>query len=203
MHRHAASALTLLVVALLAACSTLRAPDTETQFYVTGSQSIDEGCDQVPFAELAVACHRISAGESTVIGLREYIDDGLDAEKFRKITLVINASLRSGDTIDLSREPNRGFYGTGLSYMPGNAGCYGFLSAGMLRVERVEAHTLHLELDAQFDLKSPTQSEGACGIRRFKSKIVARRRHLQELGPWEGVPGGADYFDEGVPGFSN
>ena len=200
MHRHAASTLMLLAVALSTACSTLRVPDSTTQFYVTGSQSIEEGCDQVPFAELAVACHRITPGGSTVIGLREYMDDGLDAEKFRKITLVVNAPLKEGDHIDLLREPNRGFYGTGLSYMPGKAGCYGRLTAGTLTVEKVEAQKVRLQLDAQFELKSPTDFEGACGTLHYNTTIIARQRYLEELGPWEGVPREADYFEEGAPG---
>lgn len=191
--------LLLLGISLTAtACLSTRKGATQ-EFYVLSSDAVQTDCDRVNYRELAVACHRLDAGEATVVGVREYSAAGLDQERFRKVTFVIGPSIKEGDQLDLAQAGMKAFYSTGLSYMPGNAGCYGNVESGTLNVRSIKDGEIVIEVDALFDLKSPAQSEGHCTLRDYKATIRAVPKKLEDLGPWEGVPGDASYIDEGTP----
>ena len=183
---------------LTTACLPKRQGATQ-EFYVQHADSIQQGCDAVNYEELGVACHRLKNGDFKVIGVREYSDRGLDQERFRKVTFVVPADLKQGDRIELTASETKAFYSTGLSYMPGKAGCYGSAISGSLLITRLETPIIELQVDAVFDLKSPAGYESHCSLREYRTTILAKRKEIGELGPWEGVPGDADYFEEGTP----
>lgn len=113
----------LLLILSVAACASLRTKSQDTTFFVRSADSIKSECVEADYREAALACHRIYQGEHVVVGVREYSDLGLDKERFRKVTLVFENDIHVGDVIDLSSGRVKAFYSTGLSFMPGKAGC--------------------------------------------------------------------------------
>lgn len=185
---------------LLTAPGHAREMDVSTGFYVLGGDAIEPSCEQANIREVAVACHRIKSGDATVIAIREYSRRMGDNSRFRKITVVLHSEkISEGTRIDLASGGNKVFYSTGLSHMPGNAGCYGTSSSGHILVEKIRKRKMVLRMESSLDLSSTAGSVGACTRRVYKATITARERRLADLGPWEGVPGGASYVDEGIP----
>ncbi|WP_295566441.1 hypothetical protein [uncultured Stenotrophomonas sp.] len=189
----------LLIALALSACAFLPTK-TSSKFYVADADSGPDGCSTVDYRELALACHRISEGNRTVVGIREYSRSGLDSDRFRKVTFSLPAVLRVGDTIDLSSTDVKAFYSTGLSFMPGKVGCYGSAISGRISVLRNAGRTLELDVQALFDLKSPLQWKGHCSVRAFNERIKAVRLPAERLRAWEGVPGKGDsIIEESLP----
>lgn len=190
---------TLLITLMLSACSLLPTK-TGSSFYVTDADSADERCNTVTYRELALACHRISAGNHTVVGVREYSRSGMDSDRFRKVTFSLPTGLRPGDTIDLPSADAKAFYSTGQSFMPGKTGCYGNATSGRISVRRTSERILEFDVQALFDLKSPLEWKGHCSVRSFNGHIKAVRLPIERLRAWEGVPGKGDsVIEEGVP----
>lgn len=170
-------------------------------FVVSSSDSISAGCDGVSYREVALACHRVSPGDNTVIGIRKYSDRGLDQERFNKITIVFSGDISPNESFSVENGAVRIFYSTGPSFRLGGSGCYGRASTGEVTVRTIAGGAVAVEGHAIFDLKSPLDWPGHCKRRQEDFAFLAERRALADLGPWHGVPGeSASLVDETHPG---
>lgn len=188
-----------LLLLLTAGCSSFGIGSRTDTFLVVGADAISAGCERAGYRELALACHRLSVGESTVVALREYENKGIDNERFRKVTLVLAGPITAGDTFALASDKAKAFYSTGMSFFPGSAGCYGIATSGTVDITRVTPDAIEMELDAVFDLTGPVVTKDVCGTLEYAIGITAQRLDYDGLGPWEGVPGTSDVVEESVP----
>lgn len=182
------------------AYASLQKNGVKDEFFVPVADSISAGCEQVQYKEFALACHRITRGGQTVVGVREYADQGLDKEHFRKVTIVVDGGLQAGTVLDISKGQARAFYSTGASFMPGKSGCHGKGVSGTILVRTASTDVLELDINVVFDLKSPLGWPGHCGLRDYQATAVAKSLSFERLGPWEGVRSPGDsVIAEAVP----
>lgn len=201
---HATVLTRMAVVSLLAlmfsGCATFQVAEKEAVFYVVAADADVAPCDASDFMEVALACHRIAEGNSTVVAVRQHSVSGREDERYMKVTFVFPATLREGDVVDLPEEGVKAFYSTGLSLRPGLTGCYGNAVSGKIEVTKMSEDRMELNASARFDLISPAGWEGHCTTYDFQSELKAVRRPLAELNAWEGVPAPGDsIITEGFP----
>lgn len=202
--RYATVLTKMVVVSLLAlifsGCATFQVDETEAVFYVAGADADIAPCDASDFMEVALACHRIAEGNSTVVAVRQYSVLGREDERYMKLTFVLPATLREGDVVNLPEGGVKAFYSTGLSLRPGATGCYGHAVSGKVEVTRMSEDRMEINASARFDLLSPAGWEGHCTTYDFQSDLKAVKRTLAELNAWEGVPSPGDsIISEGFP----
>ena len=181
-------------------CASLGSASGESTFFVEGAAAASPHCIDGDYRELAVACHRLVAGELLVVGLRQFTDGAGDGAKFRKVTLFLTEDVREGETLSFPTNRARAVFGSGLSFMPGKSGCYGEAKSGTVTIKRRTQEVLELEIAIQFDLKSPLNWPDACNDGEFAETVIAQRSTMERFGPWEGVRGTEDsVVAESVP----
>jgi hypothetical protein len=205
----------LAAVLLIHGCTTVR----EQSFYVKEA-SLQEGARHRELAKRFVARkthldyddkvfvvtgHRIAAGQGTVLAFRSFAPGSpfvVDQAGFFKITIYVPvATLSEGMELRVPGSDGAlAFYSNGSSNFPGSGGCFGYASAGSIKVLKISQPDVTVRADLQFALSGPLGAAlSDCEDKKVQSTYIARQVRLEEITPWQGKPGQHIYDETLAP----
>jgi hypothetical protein len=153
--------------------------------------------------EFVVTGHRIEQGNGEVIAFRRFNSAGFllaDTATFEKVTALIPQSqFRAGTEIRIA-DANGAvvYYSASSSNFPGAGGCFGYASAGSIKVDSVSDTQVSVSLDLRFRLSSPLGYSGECVEKVMRGVFTGPTISLGQLSPWQGATG-KDLYDETGP----
>lgn len=144
----------------------------------------------------SLAGHRISYGDGTIIGIREYASSPMltvDQGGFRKVTIWIpSPSLVTGKISLISIPQAIAFASVGNPSFP-DRGCWAYASTGKVFVHEKFNKSALIEFDIPFGKLQPD-----CQSFHLLKSIIVKEKMLKSLTPWEGAIG-STIFDEVFP----
>ncbi len=149
--------------------------------------------------EFVVTGHRISEGEGFIIASRIFNQSRwVDQAEFEKLTIYIPAGLPlDGSNISLRTSGVIAFFSTGSANFPGQTGCFGYASDGLVNVISHLPNQVSVRILAFFQLTSPGGWENDCGKFNYDQSLVLKRKDVKSLTSWEGAPG-KHIYDESM-----
>lgn len=155
--------------------------------------------------EFVVTGHRIGAGKGTVLAFRSFAPGSplkVDQAGFQKITVFLpSRSISEGSEIHIPHPQGAmAFYSSGSANFPGGGGCFGYASAGSVRVLSIVNSDITIKADLQFRLSGPAGTAlSDCEDKRVQATYTAREIRVQDLTPWQGAAGKNIYEETIAP----
>lgn len=144
-------------------------------------------CLNAPTEQRMFACHRISMGDGFLVAQRKYWPPmATDNDAFEKLTLYFAATPEKGQLVDILSGKAWAFFSSGPSSFPGKHGCYGQAKRGTITVEVVSDSQIVVDVDADFDSKSPLGWAGECKAASIHKRFAASYMKFKELTSWIG-----------------
>jgi len=144
-------------------------------------------CEQVSYIELQYACHRFGAGNGYGVALRQYwAPKGVDDDAFEKLTIYFKEKPKAGQINSLPSPDVFAYFSSGPSSFPGKHGCYGAARKGIVKVVSISNQSVQLEVNIDFNLKSPLGWVGECKKSTINMVMKATEINMGKLDAWYG-----------------
>ena len=144
-------------------------------------------CTQVPKTELQYACHRFGVGTGFGVALRKYwAPRGVDDGAFEKLTIYFKKRPKTGQIYSLPSPEVFAYFSSGPSSFPGKHGCYGAARHGIVKVASISNHSVQLDININFDMKSPLGWLNECRNSNISMVMNAAEINTASLDAWYG-----------------
>jgi len=144
-------------------------------------------CTQAPHIELQYACHRFGVGHGFGVALRKYwAPSGVDDDAFEKLTVYFKKRPKVGQTNSIPSPDVFAYFSSGPSSFPGKRGCYGAARKGTVKVVSISNKSVQLDIDIDFDLKSPLGWVNDCKKSNISMIMKADEINIGKLDAWYG-----------------
>lgn len=159
-----------------------------TDFFSIDNVSIAlPGCMQVSHTELQYACHRFGVGSGFGVAFRRYFaPHGVDDGAFEKLTIYFKTRPKAGQIISFPSPDTFAYFSSGPSSFPGKHGCYGTARKGTVDVVNISNHSVQLNINIDFDLKSPLGWLNECEKGSIHMVMKATEISRDKLDAWYG-----------------
>jgi hypothetical protein len=144
-------------------------------------------CMQVPQVELQYACHRFGAGSGFGVAFRKYFAPrGIDDGAFEKLTIYFKTGPKAGQINSFPSPDVFAYFSSGPSSFPGKHGCFGTARKGTVKVVSISNQSVQLNIDIDFDLKSPLGWVSECKKASIDMVMKATEISRDKLDAWYG-----------------